>query len=118
MRLFIAIPLPAEVVAALADLQKQLRISMPEADQVIRWTEPRQIHLTLRFFGNVEEEKLAALRARIVLATADFRPFELRLGQCGGFPHSNPSRRLCAGPDGGLTALHALDLTLQIDSAD
>jgi len=118
MRLFVAIPLPVHVIAALTDLQQRVRILMPEGDRVVRWTRTEQFHLTLRFFGNVEEEKLEALRDRLHQAVLNFNPFDLQLGHCGCFPNSNHPRILWVGLEGDVASLNALHESIRIQTAD
>ena len=118
MRLFVAIRLPTQVVAALGDLQQQMRSLAPEADQIVRWTKPGQLHLTLRFFGNVEEQELDSLRVRMDLATVNFQPLNLQLGQCGCFPSSIHPRILWVGLQGDIEALSALHDLIGIQTAD
>jgi len=57
MRVFIAIELPPEIKASLAQLQNQLKTSGADA----KWVEPQNIHLTLKFLGEIEEQKLAQI---------------------------------------------------------
>jgi RNA 2',3'-cyclic 3'-phosphodiesterase len=50
MRLFAALPLPDATVAALAAVQDGWR----DAGWPLRWTAPASLHVTLRFFGEVD----------------------------------------------------------------
>jgi 2'-5' RNA ligase len=78
VRLFVAVWPPAEVVDALAALDRT-------AVEGVRWTTPDQWHVTLRFLGSVEsaEPAVAALAALAgapgTVATIDGRP--VRLGR-------------------------------------
>jgi 2'-5' RNA ligase len=82
LRLFLAIDLPAAVKAEVRAICKAL----PAA----HWTNPAQLHLTLRFMGETPEDQLEALRAR--LAAVVVAPFSLSLRAVGVFP-ARPSRR-------------------------
>ena len=64
MRQFLAIKPSAAMIDALRSLQDRLR---RDADGW-RWLDPRSIHLTLRFLGEVAAERDAALRAAILSA--------------------------------------------------
>ena len=50
MRTFIAIELPKVILDSLALLEERLKNT--EAD--VKWVEPRNIHLTLKFLGEVD----------------------------------------------------------------
>src|SRR5437867_4259642 len=53
-RLFVAIGLPVEIKKKLEEIQKQLRHFAIDA----KWVKPEGIHLTLKFLGYVEEERI------------------------------------------------------------
>lgn len=89
-RLFVAIDLP--------DLQRRgLRALCHGLSGEVRWTSPEQLHLTLRFIGEVDE----ALFLEIKKALADllFPPFVLRIQGVGSFPPGRRARVLWAGVD-------------------
>jgi len=88
MRLFIAIDLPDEVAAQARALCQGLAAA--------RWTNPGQLHLTLRFLGEVPDDQLAPLQAD--LARVASPPFTLGLRGVGVFPPKRrPARVLWAG---------------------
>ena len=74
-RLFVALDPPEEVKAALDRLCEGL--------PGVRWSDPQQFHLTLRFIGEVERP----LADDIALALSRIRsaPFELRVAGVGLF---------------------------------
>jgi RNA 2',3'-cyclic 3'-phosphodiesterase len=76
MRLFIAINLPsiAEYIQ-----ETQLLLSKP-----FRPIVPSQAHLTLKFLGDVTDEKAAEIKK--CLSTITFSSFSIRLGSIGFFP--------------------------------
>lgn len=98
IRLFVGIDLPAAVRERLA----RACCDVPGA----RWVDPGQMHLTVRFVGEVDElvfrdidEQLAALRCA---------PFTLEVRGVGHFPPRGIPRTLWAGVGRaeGLLALH------------
>lgn len=103
VRTFIAINLPAEVRRRLGAFQEQLRQAAP--GQGVRWTEPEQIHLTLRFLGNVPEPELPQLSQALTQACQSARPFELEAQGAGAFPDLKRPRILWIGLVGAVTAL-------------
>jgi len=99
VRLFIAIELPAELKSALG----RLRVDIPGA----RWVPPEQIHLTMAFLGEVEEDMLGPLMGE--LARIHSPAFRLRFSGTGCFPDRRRPRVLWIGlqPEAHLQQLAA-----------
>lgn len=81
LRLFAAIPMPDEVARRLAPLQRDL----PGAS----WRPPETFHLTLRFFGDIDEALARDLDHEIASLTE--APFEMRLKAAGSFGGREPT---------------------------
>src|SRR3954465_2375407 len=75
-RLFVSIELPASISQTLTELDPQLR--------GVRWLEPRQMHLTLAFLGNVAPEIQATLSEK--LRAIAWKSFFIPLAGLGTFP--------------------------------
>jgi len=88
MRLFLAIEIPQAVRREAARRIAGLRDRLPRA----RWVDPEILHLTLLFFGQVDEAKVPALGAALRAAFARHAPMELRLAGGGTFPPRRPAR--------------------------
>lgn len=86
LRLFLAIQIPESVKAELQRFQDGLRPLLPR--QGVRWANPGQFHLTMKFLGNVAASDVDALTgtARAVCAAAP--PIPLRVEGVGFFPNS------------------------------
>ena len=95
-RLFTGIEIPAEVREEIA----RLRVPLPGG----RWTEPENLHLTLRFVGDLDKPQ--AREFADGLETIDVDAFELRLAGLGTFGGNEP-RSIWAGvePSAPLEAL-------------
>ncbi len=106
MRVFIAIPLPEEIRARIADFQRRWQTGLPPS--AIRWTPAEQIHLTLRFLGNVTSDAVAALEAGLRRGCADVASFELCAAGSGCFPDARKPRVVWVGVGGELDALGRL----------
>lgn len=107
MRLFIAVPIPAEVKERIRDIQQQLQAMLPRS--TVGWTRPEQIHLTLRFFGSVPIDQLDPLKTALREACVNIRPMELTAGGLGVFPDKRKPRIIWVGVeefDGVLATLH------------
>jgi 2'-5' RNA ligase len=93
IRTFIALPLPLEIQSALGEVSRQLA---PQS-QGVKWVKPEHIHLTLRFLGDTDPEKVSALGAGLGQIACQHPPFPLRLGNCGAFPNLRRPRVLWVG---------------------
>lgn len=79
IRLFTAVELPTAAKAGLLSLQT----SIPG----LKWTTPENLHLTLRFIGEMPGEKVPAIKE--ALRAVQMPPFSLRLKRLGLFERSN-----------------------------
>jgi 2'-5' RNA ligase len=87
VRCFIAIELPDGVKRGLRELQAQLKASCPAP---VKWVEPENIHITLKFLGNVALAKIDAITEAMVQAVQGTPPLSLEVKELGVFP--NPRR--------------------------
>ena len=95
LRVFIAIELSEEITAYLARLQSELR-----KEPFVKWVDPRGIHLTLKFLGNVASERVPEIARAVELACEGVAPFELSIGGPGAFPNLNAPRVVWVGAGG------------------
>jgi 2'-5' RNA ligase len=97
MRAFIAIELPQEIKDSLAYLQEQLKAS--QAD--VKWVQPQNIHLTLKFLGEIDDKKLDKIIRILAEVTKDKNSFYIRISSLGAFPKINSPRVIWVGIDKG-----------------
>ena len=109
MRTFIAIEIPAPVKTALAQLQAELR----QTGADVGWTNPENIHLTLRFLGEVEEARLPELKRLCAEIAAQCSSFSLRVKDTGYFPNAKQPRVLWAGLAGEVSLAQELQQRLE-----
>ena len=105
-RVFCAVELPAEVRTRLQDHVRQLRADVP--DVAASWTRVENIHLTLKFFGDVERKRIASISAAASRASENFSLFAIDVGGTGVFPKPSRAQVLWIGvndPSGQLAAL-------------
>ncbi len=82
MRLFIAVNLPAEERRAIWQATAPLRAShLP-----VRWVGESELHVTLRFLGEVESERAPAIAEALAGAVGALQPFGVGVGGVGAFP--------------------------------
>ena len=105
--MFIAIELPSEVRARLAEHIQSLRKAMP--DVRASWTREDSLHLTLKFLGEIPMAKVEALSLAAGTAARARNRFDLVVGDCGAFPTQGQPRVLWIGVEdqsGKLARLH------------
>ena len=107
IRTFVAIDLDSEARRAAADWLSRLRAE-PDASAV-RWVRPEALHVTLRFLGNIEAGRVAALARAVGAEVARIAPFELALGAPKLFPSARRPRvvALALEPEAGVAELAA-----------
>lgn len=81
LRAFLALELSPGARRAAAALVDRLRTA-PGGDRV-RWVRPENLHVTLRFLGNVGRDRVPALAQGVRGEVSGLAPFELRLGAPG-----------------------------------
>jgi 2'-5' RNA ligase len=97
MRTFIAIDLSDENKTTVAKLQDELKKT--QAD--VKWVEPENIHLTLKFLGEVTDEYVGKVKDALDRVAAGLKPFELSLSGIGAFPKLDYPRVIWAGVEKG-----------------
>jgi 2'-5' RNA ligase len=106
VRGFVAVLLPDGVRARLAATAAELRARAPG----LAWVRVDNLHLTLRFLGEVEPAALERVREAVAVAATTVAPFVVELGGLGSFPSERAPRVVWAGVVAGgerLVALHA-----------
>lgn len=93
MRLFIALELPQAIRKELTALQKDLQKAGADA----KWVEPGNIHLTVKFLGNVEPDKAKKIVALLNKLFQHQPAFETALDEIGCFPSVGAPRVVWAG---------------------
>jgi len=97
MRAFIALELSEGIRTELLRLQDELK----KAGANVKWVIPDNIHLTLKFLGNIDESRLSEIE-NVLRPIADANsPFEINLFKIGAFPDINYPRVIWAGIDKG-----------------
>ncbi|MFH0868346.1 MAG: RNA 2',3'-cyclic phosphodiesterase [Candidatus Woesearchaeota archaeon] len=92
MRLFIAIEVPDDVKGYLSAVQEKIK---NDAANKISCVNKNQIHLTLKFLGEVHADKIEAIKT--ALKTITFDPFSVCLDKIGVFPSEKYIRVVWVG---------------------
>lgn len=97
IRSFIAIELDKDAKKELAALTETLKKSGAD----VKWVNPDGIHLTMKFLGNVPEEKISGIKRILDETAASFKPFSMMLSAIGAFPKISYPRVIWVGVEEG-----------------
>ncbi len=93
MRVFIAIELESSIKENIARIQTRLKVTQDK----IKWVEASSVHLTLRFLGEIEEEKLEKVHQITRELGERISPFKIRVKGMGVFPGFSSPRVIWIG---------------------
>jgi RNA 2',3'-cyclic 3'-phosphodiesterase len=105
IRTFIAIDIPQEIKMELDKLIIELRSYAPD----IRWVRAANLHLTLRFLGDIPKHSVGDLAAELAKNVTGFGPFHISLSGVGGFPNLKRARIIWIGGGEGCERLKDLE---------
>lgn len=111
IRTFIAVEIPDELKKDADRLIVKLKPFGPE----VRWVRAANLHYTLRFLGDIEQNEISKLSEAVKSNIASIKPFPLRLSGLGCFPNAKRPRVVWLGADGDLEAFK--QLAYQVESA-
>jgi 2'-5' RNA ligase len=90
IRAFIAIKLSTEIQESLKQVSSQLKKQLQGIP--VRWVPVENIHLTIKFLGNVSNTNLEVLKRILETECSRLQPFEISVGELGAFPNSRRPR--------------------------
>ncbi len=111
IRTFIAVEISPSVKARAGDLIDKLRVAAAE----INWVRPQQMHLTLKFLGDVPDTETPDICRIVDEVAANFEPFEITCRRAGAFPNVRDPKTLWIGIEDGAEELQRLQA--EIDDA-
>jgi 2'-5' RNA ligase len=95
IRAFIAISLPPQA----RDLALQVQERFRECGASLSWVQTQNVHLTIKFLGNIPEEKIGPIGMAIEKAIGETRPFAVEINEMGVFPNIQFPRVIWMGVD-------------------
>lgn len=112
--MFISLPVAAGVKEEIRRIQNGLRAHLP--DDAVKWTRPEQVHLTLKFLGNVAAERAGELVSVVREACDELKPVAMRAEGLAFFPSRGMPRVLWIGVRDEGDALRELQERVEIAS--
>jgi 2'-5' RNA ligase len=117
MRLFVAVLLDPALRPAAERVRDDILRLCPGAVRGIKWVEPRNLHFTLKFLGEVPEAKFAHVAAALE-RLRDSEAFDIHLEGVGAFPNLRSARVVWVGISEGADRLAALAARVEDALAD
>ena len=112
LRCFIAVELPEEIKAGLSRLQAKLKSGN---ECPVKWVDPYNIHLTLKFLGSVNADMVSQITEAMAAAPLGVSPFRLEIKGLGVFPNLRRVQVIWVGISGEVEKL--LQLQKGIESS-
>jgi 2'-5' RNA ligase len=95
LRSFLALEIPTALQDAIADSTASLKKALPRP--LIRWVDPHNVHLTLKFLGDVSPANLEHLADLLKAETRLHEPFTMDVAGLGAFPNNRRPRVIWIG---------------------
>jgi 2'-5' RNA ligase len=109
VRAFIAIDINDEVRAALGGMQQRLARTRAK----VTWVDPANIHLTMKFLGEIDDAMLEPVKGAMANAASETRPIEFDVAGLGTFPPGRPPRVVWAGVTRGADRITSVQARLE-----
>ncbi len=114
IRCFAAIEIPEKIQSLLVDVQRAFRPKIERAS----WTKHGNFHLTLKFFGEVENQNVDEIGAALQRIAISQNPFSIEIGGIGAFPNLDRPRVLWVGLKQGSVPTEKLANAINVELAE
>ncbi len=93
MRVFIAVRVTQKIIDSAVKIQEKLTVP----DCKVKWVEPYNLHVTLKFIGETDEKNFAAVENIMNGVFKKIKPFDVSFRGCGVFPNTQSPRVVWVG---------------------
>ena len=97
LRTFVAV----EIAGSIRSRATELIASLGGTSAEVKWVEPHNLHLTLKFLGEVREHEITQVCQSVARGAAAVKPFELDVRGAGAFPNAVRPRTVWLGAAAG-----------------
>lgn len=109
MRTFIAIALDEKSRQFLSGIQQQLKSCGAD----VKWVEPHNIHVTLKFLGEIDEDVVSRIKPMLNSLASKFGAFRARISSIGAFPRLSSPRVIWAAMEEGAQEIKQIAAALE-----
>jgi len=99
VRLFVAIDFPQDMLLRIEQIVSYFKTKTPPP--ALKWVETKHMHLTIKFIGEIGEDKLEPIEESLVNTLAGQSHFDIEVGGLGMYPHKDNPRVIWLGITGG-----------------
>ena len=99
LRTFIAVDLSAEIIDEIDSIITYFKTQVPEG--ALKWVETDNLHLTIKFLGDISKAQLADVKVMIAAELRYFSSFVISVQELGMYPNKNHPRVIWLGIKGG-----------------
>lgn len=96
-RTFVAV----EITSPIRAKAEELIASLADTSADVKWVEPHNLHLTMKFLGDVHEREIGDVCQAVLQGAAARKPFDLDVRKAGAFPSSARPRTIWLGVGDG-----------------
>ena len=97
IRTFVAILIADDLRKNISEVQEHLKKLAPD----VKWVAPKNLHVTLKFLGNLLEEDIPDVCKAVENAAKTFAPFDISFDGLGSFPNPSKARVVWVGIERG-----------------
>lgn len=109
MRCFVGVDLPDSIKEEIYNKLRELQKKYTD----FKWVPRENLHITLKFLGEIEEKLGAELRKNLQLISKEIKPFKLKIHGFGGFPSLRSPRVLWIGVEDKEDQLKKIHLRIE-----
>ena len=95
LRAFLAMEVDEDLKAKMYKIIKEFK----QIDARIKYVELENLHLTLKFFGDIDTEGIDLLSSKIEKVVSNFDKFTVKIKGCGAFPNTKRIKVIWFGLD-------------------
>jgi len=97
IRTFVAVPIDKEIRQRISEVQERVK----KLTRNVKWVEPDNFHVTLKFLGNVPEDQVPQISAALDEVSSKVPAFALSVKGIGAFPKLERARVVWIGIEEG-----------------
>ncbi len=112
-RIFVAVDISNEARRKVSNYIANIKSKFPDVN--VGWDRTEKLHLTLKFFGDTNEDQLETLKEICKAISSEISNFKLQISESGVFPSPNNARVLWLGVQGDVEKLQEINSILETE---